>query len=267
MAIEGSNLPDPRSPSIHMSPWRCPLLRILLIQVDRLWRLICRQLAYLIPEKVPETLVNLYDRYSRQAFDKYYLKVAREIVDFCPNGRILDVGCGPGYLAIQVARLSKNTRIDGVDLSPKMVLLAINSAIEHGVEKRVKFVVGNGNALDCPEADYDMVVSTGLFHCLREPVRFLNECFRVLKPGGEAWIYDPAEITSGVHRLYRDLGRDWAEVVIFLGITLLAKIFRQGNLSRKDLFDIVNRSRFPEYSISVHGDTRLKLKKREAQRG
>jgi len=237
--------------------------------VGQLWRLICRQLAYLVPEKVPETLVNLYDRYSRQAFDKYYLEIAKEIVGFCPSGRILDIGCGPGYLAIQVARLSENTCIDGVDLSPKMVQLDGNSAIEHGVEKRVKFLVGDANALDCLDADYDMVVSTGVFQSLRDPVGFLNECFRVLKPGREAWIYYPAQITSGAHSLCRGLARDSAKVAVYLGMMLLAKIFQRGNPSEKDLLDIVKRSRFAEYSISVHGDTRLKLKKRdrEVQRG
>ncbi len=245
------------------------MLRNPLIQVDRLWRLICKQLAYLVPEKIPETLVSLYDGYSRHALDKYYLEVAKEIVAFCLNGRILDIGCGPGYLAIQVARLSENTCIDGVDLSLKMVMLARNRAIEHGVEKRVKFRVGNANALDCPEADYDMVVSTGVFQSLRDPVRFLDECFRVLKPAREAWIYYPAEITSGAQSLCQGLARDWPKVVVYLGMMLLAKMFQQGNISEKDLLDIVKRSCFTEYSISVHGDTRLKLKKRdmEAQHG
>ena len=239
--------------------------RFPLVQVGRLWRLICRQLVYLVPEKIPEVLANLYDGYSRQAFDKYYLKVAGEIVCFCPNGRILDIGCGPGYLAIQVARLSENTCIDGVDLSRKMVRLATNSAMEYGVEKRVKFHVGNGNALDCPESDYDMVVSTGVFHSLRDPVRFLNECFRVLKPGREAWIYDPAKITSGARVLPRGSGLNWAGILVYRVIMLLAKKFQKGDLSETDLIEIVKRSRFQEYSISFQGDTRLKLKKRDME--
>jgi 2-polyprenyl-3-methyl-5-hydroxy-6-metoxy-1,4-benzoquinol methylase len=228
----------------------------------KLWRLISRQLAYLVPEKIPEVLVNLYDGYSRQAFDKYYLPVAAEIAGFCPDGRILDVGCGPGYLAVQIARLSENIRVEGVDLSSKMVELAANSAVKYGVEKRVKFRVGNGNHLDCPDADYDMVVSTGVLHSLRDPVRFLDECFRVLKPGGEAWIYDPARITSGTPNLRRSPGGGLVRAALFLGIMLLAKIFRKENLSESDLAEIVKRSRFQEYSISVGEDTRLKLRKR-----
>ena len=39
---------------------------------------------------------------------------------------------------------------------------------------------------------YDIVISTGAFHAWKKPSRVLNECWRVLKPGGQAWIYDPA---------------------------------------------------------------------------
>ena len=237
--------------------------RILPIRADGLWRSIRRELAYLAPEKIPEALVNLYDDYAREAFDKYYLAVAREIVCFCPKGRILDIGCGPGYLAIQVARLSENTFIEGVDLSPEMVRLAENNATKYGIEKRVKFRVGNANELDCRDADYDMVVSTGVLHSLRDPVQFLNECFRVLKPGRQAWIYDPAKITSGPPSLSK--AGDWAKVVVYLGVMLFAKVFQKGNLSEKDLLDIINKSRFSECSISVHGDIRLKLRKKETE--
>lgn len=236
--------------------------RALQIHAGRPQRLIDRYLAYLVPEKIPEKLVNLYDRFSREAFDKYYLEVAREIAAFRPRGRILDIGCGPGYLAIQIARLREEMYIDGVDLSFKMVSLAGKNAIDHGVEKRVKFRVGNANALDCPEGHYDMVLSTGVLHSLREPVRFFNECFRVLKPGGQAWIYDPAKITSGARKLPKDLGGRWAEAALFRAIILLAKLLRKENLSEAALHDLVERSLFPEYSLSVQGETRLKLKKR-----
>ena len=231
------------------------------IQANRLWPLIRGKLAYLVPEKIPEALVNLYDEYSREAFDKYYLTVAREIAGFCPNGRILDIGCGPGYLPIQVARLSENTFIEGLDLSPKMVRLAANNAVKYAVEKRVKFRVGDANGLDCRDEDYDMVVSTGVLHSLRDPVQFLNECFRVLKPGREAWIYDPAKITSGTRSLSK--AGHWAKIALYLGMMLFAKVFRKGNLSEKDLIDIIKRSPFSEYSISVCGDIRLKLSKRQ----
>ena len=74
---------------------------------------------YLLPEKIPEVFADLYDGFAWKAFDSYYLETAREIVAHSPKVKILDVGCGPGYLPVQIVRLSNDIRVDGVDISPK----------------------------------------------------------------------------------------------------------------------------------------------------
>ena len=53
-----------------------------------------------------------------------------------------------------------------------------------------------------PFADdsFDMVISTGSFHAWKNPVRVMNQFRRVLKTGGEAWIYDPAKIITDAVR-------------------------------------------------------------------
>ncbi len=41
-----------------------------------------------------------------------------------------------------------------------------------------------------------MVISTGVLHAWKKPERALAECYRVLRPGGAAWILDPAQILN-----------------------------------------------------------------------
>ena len=89
-------------------------------------------------------------------------------------------------------------KIDGIDLSPKLIRHARANALRLGIAGRLNFQVGNAGKLHFSDASYDMVISTGMLHMLRNPVRVLNECYRVLRDSGEAWIYDPAQVSSRI---------------------------------------------------------------------
>ena len=45
-----------------------------------------------------------------------------------------------------------------------------------------------------------MVISTGMLHSLKEPLKVLQETYRVLKNQSQAWIYDPAKVASAADR-------------------------------------------------------------------
>ena len=90
--------------------------------------------------------------------------------------RLLDVCCGPGYLAAEAA--ARGLSAVGVDIAPAMVDLARSRV--PGAE----FRLGDAEALDFPDASFDAVVCAfGLLH-LAEPERAIAEAFRVLRPGG-----------------------------------------------------------------------------------
>lgn len=216
---------------------------------------------YLLPEKIPEIFVDLYDEFAGKAFDKYYLETAREIVSHCPKGRILDVGCGPGYLPVQIVRLSKDIRVDGVDLSPRMINLARNNSGKSNLADHLNFFVNNGNSLTVSEKSYDLVISTGVLHSLKNPVAFINECHRVLKPGKEAWIFDPARIVSSKERFLRKDWKKGTKLILYLGMVLLIQIFKPRPYSREEVIEIVEKTRFSDYTISGEDYLRIKLKK------
>ncbi|MGD8290626.1 MAG: class I SAM-dependent methyltransferase [Desulfobacterales bacterium] len=147
-------------------------------------------------ERIPGVLASSYEKATRMVIEDYYGQVAEEIVSYFTSGVILDLGTGPGYLPIEIARRAPDITVIGVDLSRSLVRIAQANAAKTSFSHQLQFEVGNAAQLDFDGASFGMVISTGMLHSLKNPVAVLNEIYRVLKKGGEAWIYDPANITG-----------------------------------------------------------------------
>jgi ubiquinone/menaquinone biosynthesis C-methylase UbiE len=147
-------------------------------------------------ERIPGVLASSYEKATRMVIEEYYGPVAEEIVRTFASGVILDLGTGPGYLPIEIARRAPDINIIGVDLSRSLVRIAQTNAAETNFSHQLQFEVGNAARLHFDNASFDMVISTGMLHSLKNPVAVLNEIHRVLKKGGETWIYDPANIAA-----------------------------------------------------------------------
>jgi ubiquinone/menaquinone biosynthesis C-methylase UbiE len=132
--------------------------------------------------------------------DSYYRLVAEEVVDHLADGSILDLGTGPGYLPIEIVKRSSDIHIVGVDLSRKLIQIARSNSAKAGFADRLDFQLGNAGRLEFDDASFDLVISTGMLHSLKEPVKVLHEIYRVLKADREAWIFDPAKVASQVDR-------------------------------------------------------------------
>ncbi|HZR36044.1 MAG TPA: methyltransferase domain-containing protein [Nevskia sp.] len=110
-----------------------------------------------------------------------------DAVGAAPGVRLLDVACGPGYVAAQAA--ARGASVLGIDFSAAMVALARRRHPD------LEFREGDAQALDQPDAAFDAVaMNFGLLH-LDQPERALAEAARVLKPGGRCaftvWVAPP----------------------------------------------------------------------------
>jgi trans-aconitate methyltransferase len=89
------------------------------------------------------------------------------------NERILDLGCGDGFLTRQIAE--SGATVVGVDSSPEMIAVAQ----QHGVDARH----ADGQALPF-EAEFDAVFSNAALHWMHDQDAVLRGVYRALKPGG-----------------------------------------------------------------------------------
>src|SRR5215203_1609506 len=134
----------------------------------------------------------MYDALVATVLEGFYARVANEVAAAHPSGKVLEIGSGPGQLAVQLARPAPGITLTGVDISVAMVERAARRAAGTGLSERVRFEVGDVGALPLADEEFDGVVSTLSLHHWSDPASGLAEIHRVLKPGGEARIYDLA---------------------------------------------------------------------------
>jgi len=214
-------------------------------------------------ERIPGPLAGSYEKACRLVIKSYYSSLAEEILSNSVEGLILDLGTGPGYLPIEIVKRHPSIRAVGVDLSRSLIHMAQASAAKAGLSDRVDFKVGNAARLKFQDAFFDMVISTGMLHSLRQPVEVLREIYRVLKMGGEAWIYDPAKIASSIDvKKWKDLlsSRDRFFLRLFTRFKLFSPSIKPFN--RDQVITMIEATDFKEYRIDKNGDEmHIKLKR------
>src|ERR671921_1461739 len=133
-----------------------------------------------------------YDALVASVLEGFYARVTGEVAAACPRGKLLEIGSGPGRLAVRLAREAPGMTLTGVDISDAMVERAARRAAVASLSERVRFEVGDVAALPLSDEEFDGVVSTLSLHHWPNPVKGLAEIYRIIKPGGEARIYDLA---------------------------------------------------------------------------
>jgi demethylmenaquinone methyltransferase/2-methoxy-6-polyprenyl-1,4-benzoquinol methylase len=103
-------------------------------------------------------------------------------VNAIPGSWVLDVASGTGLVARELART--NVRVVGVDQSPAMVRRGLASVRDARLEDRVRFVLGQAQALPFPDETFDAVTFTYLLRYVDDPAATVRELARVLRPGG-----------------------------------------------------------------------------------
>jgi ubiquinone/menaquinone biosynthesis C-methylase UbiE len=139
--------------------------------------------------------VEAYASASTQAFldkiDNTFVEHAVRLIAGKERGRALDIGCGPGQIALKLARRLTLWKFVGVDRSSNMIAQACSSlAPVAEVAGRVEFHADNGNHLAFADASFDLVMCNSVLHHLAEPRNLLAEMARVAKPGAAILLRD-----------------------------------------------------------------------------
>ncbi|KHF38610.1 hypothetical protein LQ50_20030 [Halalkalibacter okhensis] len=126
-----------------------------------------------------------------------------KIIDNKSSLDMLDVGTGPGFLALLLAEMGHNCT--GVDLSTKMLKIAQRKANANDLQCR--FLHGDAEKLDFEDHSFDVVINRHLLWTLPHPGVALREWVRVLRPGGKLVIFDGDWTTHNMdkRRKYKQL--------------------------------------------------------------
>lgn len=135
---------------------------------------------YIIDESVQHRYVGGRDARTFLPFLLPYLRSGQDL---------LDVGCGVGSIALDLAPTIAPGRVAAVDFDPGQVEVARRSAAQRGIDN-VDFRTGSVYRLPYPDASFDVVYANAVLIYVREPVLALREMRRVLRPDGLVAVSD-----------------------------------------------------------------------------
>ena len=118
--------------------------------------------------------------------------------------RVLDIGCGGGFLAEEFAALG--CQVTGVDPSAASIGTARAHAAGRGL--RIDYRVGAGEELPVPDAAFDVACCCDVLEHVRDLDRVISETARVLKPGG-LYLFDTINRTLASKLLAIKVMQEW----------------------------------------------------------
>jgi SAM-dependent methyltransferase len=107
------------------------------------------------------------------------------------GGSLLEVGCGTGFLQLQLARAFPNARCTGIDIDPTGLAAARRAVAQAGLGGRVQILGGDVGTVVAP-GSFDVVVMVEVLHEIDPAIRggVIRSCARALEPGGWLVIVD-----------------------------------------------------------------------------
>lgn len=183
-----------------------------------------------------------------------YKNLATKATSEIQKGKILEVGPGPGFLAIEMALLSPELQVTGLDISETMIEIAINNVKEYGVSEGIEFRKGDASKMPFEDSVFDFVISSGSLHHWKEPIKIFNEIHRVLKEGRKALVSDPRKDTpkEQIEALTKNMNigskfMRWG----------LRKSFRE-SYTAQEIENLIKDTKFTDFKIDVE-DIGLKI--------
>ncbi len=164
------------------------------------------------------------------------------------SGILLDVGCGPGGIALKIAARCPEVRVVGVDQSRSMLRVARHAAQEQGLEARSCFLQADAGRMGFSDGAFDFVLSNSVLHHLTSPHIVLEEMARVTKPNGTLLVRDlrrPSRLAFPFHVRWH--GRHYSGA--------MRKLFEdsvRAAYTPEELADLLQRSGMSKARIFLH---------------
>ncbi|WP_225335176.1 methyltransferase domain-containing protein [Halomicrobium urmianum] len=131
-------------------------------------------------------LSKVYDRINPFIWNEEMRDEAIGMLDLGPDDHVLDVGCGTGFATEGL--LEETEHVHGLDQSAHQLDRAVR---KFGRRGPVRFYRGDAERLPFQDDSFDVVWSSGSIEYWPNPVDALEECRRVVRPGGQVLIVGP----------------------------------------------------------------------------
>jgi ubiquinone/menaquinone biosynthesis C-methylase UbiE len=154
-----------------------------------------------------------YSVIAKEVFAPLYPYYAGLIVEKTGirTGVCLDAGCGGGDLGLAVAEIS-NLDLCLMDKSAEMLGVAAANIRTRNMSVRARTLEADVQAIPLPNESIDLVVSRGSVPFWKDLPTAFGEVWRLLKPGGHAYIgggLGTAEMRTSIQRKMRERNPDW----------------------------------------------------------
>lgn len=107
--------------------------------------------------------------------------------------RVLDLGCGPGNTAIEMARVRPEARIVGLDLARKMLDIAQQETQHAGLTRNISYILADATRLPLANEAFDVTTGHSFLYLVGDRAGVLREAYRVLRRGGRWVSMEPSD--------------------------------------------------------------------------
>jgi Methylase involved in ubiquinone/menaquinone biosynthesis len=154
-----------------------------------------------------------YEPIAREVFAPIYPVIAGEILKETgiSAGKCIDMGTGPGYLGLAMARIT-SMEVWLLDISDEMIVYAQKNIMERQLGNRVHAICADVHNLPFTDNSIDLVVSRGSVFFWEDLQQAFREIYRVLKPGGMTYIgggFGSEELKRDIERRMREIDENW----------------------------------------------------------
>jgi ubiquinone/menaquinone biosynthesis C-methylase UbiE len=129
-----------------------------------------------------------YDAIDNDAVNEEFARRAAALAP--PRGTVLDLGTGPGRIAVLLAARAPGLRVVAIDLAEHMLAIARAHVAAAGLADRVQIVRADAKATGFPDGSFDMVISNSTVHHIPDPEQLFREVARVARPGAALFVKD-----------------------------------------------------------------------------
>ncbi len=204
-----------------------------------------------VPEKEQEmddyeevlSYYKAHQKLKKKSWDIYDL-IARNILKNIniKEGKVLDVACGYGGLMNALRKHNNNLEFVGIDMSKAM----LEVGRKHVANKKIKFLRMRGDNLEFPDETFDYILCKDSFHHFKNPVKTLQEMYRVLKKDGYIYAIDlrrdaPEEAVLHIIQLASELNIE--NMILYVES-------HRASYTLKEMKKIVEKSGIKKYKLS-----------------